>query len=120
MDCPKCKNSLAKRRFGPEIQVMHCGVCGGMWCRRGMLERLIDQPLTEGLDAGANKEDYPRPVIFSCPDCNKLMEEVQHPDHPRVLIDRCESCNGIFLDAGELTNLKNTGVVGWLQDLLSR
>lgn len=69
------------------------------------IEKLRQQREAEAASAAA----------IGCPKCEGKLVEVKVED---VTIDRCDKCNGVWLDAGELEQLKShEKSEGWLHRL---
>jgi Zn-finger nucleic acid-binding protein len=108
MKCPACDHALSTVEVGP-IKVDACsGGCGGLWFDRLELRR-VDESV-EG--AGAALLDIPRtrervhPKLV-CPRCDR-QKMIQHLFHPtiRITVDECPRCAGMWLDAGELAEIR--------------
>lgn len=55
---------------------------------------------------------------IDCPLGHGRMEKVSDEDQTHVWYERCATCGGLFLDAGELTDLKYVTLMDKLRDLL--
>jgi Zn-finger nucleic acid-binding protein len=109
--------------------VDQCRSCGGIWFDRKELEVIMDLAARD-MTIPATAEETRR----TCPrDFEKLLT-FRYPQ-TEVMIDMCRRCDGLWLDGGELTEirkirsqldehgeLKNTvpatGIVGGLERLL--
>jgi len=49
-----------------------------------------------------------------CPKCGQPLYEI---DYKGVKIDRCPGCNGVWLDAGELEQVSQHGLLGGMMKL---
>jgi len=112
MKCPACENTLSHVEIdGIEIDVCK-GHCGGMWFDTYEFKK-FDEPHEE---AGTELLDVPvDPSIKvdhserrNCPKCNDvtLMRNF-FSIKKEVEIDTCAKCAGVWLDAGELNNIRN-------------
>jgi Zn-finger nucleic acid-binding protein len=95
--CPKCQAKLWHiEREGNVVEV--CSDCEGMWFDAGELTVLLGVyrrlEATEGAASGV-----------SCVRCATELRELTFPGSA-VQIDACPGCQGIYLDRGELEQLK--------------
>ena len=109
MKCPSCKNPLREKGAGGMTLDVCYGGCGGIWFDATELERV---------SASAASTLH---TIWQVPVSNvKLTEPRMCPRHPeqiltrkwfsdskKVEIDQCPICGGIWLDAGEFTQIYN-------------
>lgn len=54
---------------------------------------------------------------ISCPEGHGLMHKRADPEQPHIWYEECTTCNGIFLDAGEFTDLKFKTFMDWLRNI---
>ena len=112
MNCPRCPRSLTPIKVGGvTVDVCQNG-CGGIWFDLFELEKM-DEPdeaagaLLDGMrvDLGA-EVDLAKPV--KCPRCEgvTLMRQ-KHPSNPDVMTDKCQVCGGVWLDYGELFEVRS-------------
>lgn len=105
--CPK-DSIVMQRMFVGAIGVDRCPRCRGIWLDRGELAALL---LTRGAAATVEHEDPATSVRrhqvgeARCPRDGASMREVRDRKQRHVAYEECPSCRGIFLDAGELTDL---------------
>ena len=131
MLCPKCrKATLAEMQVGDVRTVVdQCRSCGGIWFDRKELEAIMDLAARD-MTIPATAEETRR----TCPrDFEKLLT-FRYPQ-TEVMIDMCRRCDGLWLDGGELTEIRKirsqldehgelkkttpaTGIVGGLERLL--
>ncbi|MEM9255707.1 MAG: zf-TFIIB domain-containing protein [Pseudomonadota bacterium] len=122
MQCPKCDDTMLPVEFGTEIKVMRCPGCGGILCRAGELQKLRSEWLVDTvLDTGNTVEGLRQNEIrdIDCPDCDAKMVRIQDTEQTHITLDSCQDCGSTFLDAGELTDLKNVTLVDHVRRLLS-
>lgn len=110
MKCPACKTELVSENVGAvQIDVCENG-CGGIW---------FDKNEMESFDAGS--EFFPEKLLFRgkqrsdlsiehvkpCPRCQGevLIRQFFDPEN-QVQIEQCWNCSGIWLDAGELAQIR--------------
>jgi hypothetical protein len=80
-------------------------------------EWLVDTVLDTGSPTeGARYNDV---LDVSCPSCGAGMDRVQDEDQTHIILDICSSCDGVFLDAGELTDIKNITLMDHVRRLLT-
>lgn len=110
MNCPACDNKLTPLTAG-KITVDVCeGGCGGMWFDNFELKKLSNP---DEIDAAALlKFDRDDLVLIDyekrrrCPKCNIIMMRHFFSERREVEVDACPGCNGIWLDPGELTQIR--------------
>lgn len=121
MNCPKCDHRMAPVVF-EEIELDRCEHCGGLWLdmleldkirARGGSERIDDGPV----DVGRRHDAIDR---IACPRCTAAMIRMVDREHPDVHYEMCSTCGGIYLDAGELHELRTSGLMGLLRRLRTR
>jgi Zn-finger nucleic acid-binding protein len=109
--CPRCDTQMAgKTRLG--VRMDTCFGCGGIWLDWGELPSLIRRAPEEIRELEA---EIPRAIVgdsvqaqratLVCPLCYLPMVRQQYAYNSGVQIDTCLGCKGVWLDAGELTNL---------------
>ena len=121
MECPKCKSAMLPLEYGTDINVMRCTGCSGLYCERQVLQLMRDEWLADTvLDTGSaalgNKYNDIRDI--ACPGCGAVMEHSRDTEQAHITLDICPACEGVFLDAGELTDLKNVTLMDHVRRLL--
>ena len=111
MRCPRCEHELQTVTVSG-VKVDACqGGCGGIWFDAFELERM-DQPdesagwLLNNMRVDlAIEVDFEKPV--HCPRCEQaeLMRQ-KYPANDRIEIDKCRVCGGVWLDFGELFEIR--------------
>lgn len=122
MKCPKCQHEMEAVEFGTEVSVLRCTGCNGLYCETEMLRRMRDEWLTETvLDTGCAtlgaRHNEMRGI--TCPVCEVQMNHVQDEEQVHITLDTCPSCERVFLDAGELTDMKSVTLMDHVRRLLS-
>jgi len=112
MNCPRCSRELQSVSVGG-VTVDACqDGCGGIWFDLFELEKM-DQPdesagwLLDNMRIELETSiDVDQPV--SCPRCEgvTLMRQ-KYPRDPNIMIDKCQACGGIWLDFGELFEIRS-------------
>lgn len=111
MECPACKRQLQEMTAG-EVTVDVCkGGCGGIWFdnqelkkfdepHEGAGEALLDVERDEGLQVDHSQRR-------GCPHCRDVVMMRHFFSIKReVELDECPGCGGMWLDAGELANIR--------------
>lgn len=122
MECPKCKSALLPVEFGTDISVLRCIGCRGIYCDQQVLEQLRDEWLVDTvLDTGCPVEGarYNEIRDIPCPGCGAIMDHVQDREQAHITLDCCSACGVVFLDAGELTDIKNVTLMDHVRRLLT-
>ena len=116
VECPKCGHGMDEISYGGDLLIDRCTNCQGLWFDHGEADLLKSKWMGEALDTGSAREgrkwDAVHPV--SCPRCGQQMEKTQDPDQPHIHYEVCKD-HGMFLDAGEFTDLKNETVSDWFR-----
>lgn len=101
------------------IEVDRCTGCKGIWFDAMEEERLAALHGSETIDSGdpATGDAYDRVDRIVCPSCATPLIRMVDAAQPHIRFESCKNCCGIFLDAGEFTELKKPTVLGWLKDL---
>lgn len=100
--CPDCKEPLLIVEF-EGVELDYCPRCRGSWFDAGELELIAEQagastePLRQALHSAG------RPGTRCCPRCNLRLEMLPLPGS--ITVDRCPTGEGLWLDAGELTQI---------------
>jgi Zn-finger nucleic acid-binding protein len=112
MNCPACGNQLQQITVS-DVSVDVCkGGCGGIWFDNFELKK-FDEPHEPAGEELLNTERDESIVIdrskkIKCPKCDNIVM-MRHFFSPKkeVEVDECPNCCGIWLDAGELSRLRN-------------
>lgn len=114
VDCPRCwiKAYTAEiKLFGPNLIIDICPKCKGIWLDSGELKKLLkDKNLTDYLTKNIGTKSDSELI---CPRCGGLMD-LEFADD--IEVDVCLSCNGVWLDEGELEDLKAKSKEGFKGD----
>ncbi|MBA2482811.1 MAG: zf-TFIIB domain-containing protein [Planctomycetes bacterium] len=125
LTCPKCRKPMETVRF-QEVEVDRCTWCKGIWF--DLLEHvaLKNRRGSEAVDAGATSErvqalhdDLNQKGEIDCPVCHIRMVRLVDKRQSHIWYEKCQSCSGVFLDAGELTDLKHETMGDVLKDLFT-
>jgi len=109
VDCPKCTGELVAAQYGDEIEIHRCNACAGLWCHPEDLERMKSTWLAEAvLDSGSPHigSELDKVGDIDCPEGHGPMLKSFDPKQQHIWYEECAVCGGIFLDAGEFTDMK--------------
>ena len=100
MQCPKCRSTLEEKPVKQgDIRVDCCPRCRGIWFDAGELEKVLKEAYRElRVPASANR------LSLSCPKCLQPLYGFHYPQ-TMVNVDVCKACRGMWLDAGEYTEI---------------
>ena len=114
IDCPRCYFRTLRREvevFGPNILIDICPKCEGVWLDAGELQKMLkDKKLSDYLTKKIGTKSESKLI---CPRCGGLMDIERAGD---VEVDVCLTCNGVWLDSGELDDLKAKSRAGFEGD----
>ncbi len=112
MKCPACAKTLSVQTVA-EVTLDVCAAgCGGIWFDQFEFKKFDEKKepdaeailnLTAANPLTANTRDQ-----HDCPKCQniKMMRHFSSPKR-KVVMDECPKCAGVWLDAGELTQIKD-------------
>lgn len=123
MDCPKCVGKL-EHKNAQSVELDVCFVCEGIWLDAGELKKVIEsdsrdfKSIALGGDeldgkeiSGFNVElDSKEAVCPRCANGIKLNRKEYLGKHA-INVDACLQCKGIWLDGGEIRELRKRGLV---------
>ena len=129
MDCPKCVGKLQEKLI-ENYKVNVCWVCEGIWFDAGELDKVlaadsrdfdfidVDRDALAGKEPADLREELDKKDA-ACPRCadGTMLVHKEHQGVHKVTIDACPKCNGIWLDGGEILELRHRGAVN-LKDKL--
>ena len=127
MDCPKCAGEL-EEKIEENLKVNVCFICEGIWFDAGELEKVLKADSRDfeflGLDSEdlAGKEaadllekfDKKESKCPRCADSTKLVRKIYKGKH-KVNVETCPKCNGIWLEGGEIQELRSRGLVNLVE-----
>lgn len=109
MDCPKCKARMESVEVD-QYEIDRCTACGGLWFDLREHEHLKDIAGSERVDTG-KPADGPAPSrAIDCPRCKTGMIRMTFVEQPHIQYEMCSVCHGLYLDAGEFKDFKQTTV----------
>lgn len=109
MNCPKCPGTLEPKTYGRKITVHRCSDCGGLFCKPDVLLEMKKEWMSDAvLDSGDPRMGKALDKVgdINCPNCNVPMEKTADERQTHIWFETCPNCSGVFLDAGEFTDLK--------------
>ena len=121
VNCPRHDRPM-RRFMVAGIEVDRCGICGGIWLDKGELEALVESDkqtraaarLLDRSDDADEASDH-APV---CPRDGTPLVPMRTAVKPFVECDACTACGGVYLDAGELSAMTDTGFADWIRRLM--
>ena len=122
MKCPKCHEQMETIEFGTNISIVRCTGCYGLFCKLNTLRQLRDEWLADTvLDKGsaAVGAKHNEMTDIRCPECGTTMDRVRDEEQSHITLDECPGCDGVFLDAGELTDMKSVTLMDHIRRLLT-
>src|SRR6058998_3316987 len=111
MKCPACFNELTEVQVGSLVVDACQGGCGGIWFDAFELERVDEESEAAG-EPLMNIEVDPRIVVDpsrkrECPACQGIkLHRHFFSAKRRIQVDECPNCAGYWLDAGELSQIR--------------
>lgn len=97
MNCPICETPLLQ-----EQAYFICPRGHGSLLSGGQLDKLKDRPIAE---ANLSSTEPIKPKQLVCPHCGGSMAKVNYDDS-EIFIDSCTQCPYRWLDAGEITKIR--------------
>jgi len=111
MNCPACGNPMTQVHVGKvDVDVCRDG-CGGLWFDQWEL-RTVDEPAEAVGDLLLDVRRNPAVAVdrtqrLHCPrHAGMVMMRHLWSVQRQVTIDECPQCSGVFLDPGELTQIR--------------
>jgi len=112
MKCPVCGNAMEEIGIEGIVLDVCKGGCGGIWFDGFELQK-VDEPFESAGEKLLDIEKDETLVIdhtkrHKCPKCDDMIM-MRHFFSPKkqVQVDECPNCAGIWLDAGELSQIRN-------------
>lgn len=110
------------------VEIDRCYKCGGIWLDRGEYEALARLARTRkgsigqldiGSSQGESGQRYAMDDVF-CPRDGSAMRIVRDAKQQHIEYELCSKCGGMFLDAGELTDMTEFTLGERIQAVLDR
>jgi Zn-finger nucleic acid-binding protein len=100
--CPQCEDQILEtfNVKGKNVQIEQCNQCKGMWLDAGELAQITqhaqaDQPIDGDM---IKSKRY-------CPQCDSRLWTFAYPE-TNIKIETCVSCHGLWLEQGEIEQIK--------------
>lgn len=121
IECPKCGHGMDEISYGGDLLIDRCTNCQGLWFDQGEAELLKSKWMGEALDTGMPSlgKKWNSVDDIACPRCGQDMRKISDPDQPHIWYEVCKD-HGIFMDAGEFTDLKHETLGDWFRNLIKR
>jgi Zn-finger nucleic acid-binding protein len=112
--CPRCSDVLVEENLGG-VTIDRCRSCAGVWLDDGEIVSLLQAELAVSNSAGTTataprgQAGVPlaeRESVELCPKCQTHLNAVNYDYGSGVIIDVCPRGHGLWLDKGELEQLK--------------
>ncbi len=130
MNCPKCIGKLSEKEIIKGIRADVCFICEGIWLDKGEFAALIKLDSKDFLYDHLSSSAYDGSEIKElaqelnekeglCPKCsNILLKRTNYRGKKGdLMIDECSQCLGVWLDGGEIQNVRDRGLANFLQRL---
>lgn len=110
MKCPRCSASTVSMvNNGVTVDVCY-NSCGGIWFDRHEFKKMDENhetsPAFQTELSKSSRKSIPLAKELMCPKCmNQPMLRRFSSVKKNIEVDECPACAGIWLDAGELTNI---------------
>ena len=110
MHCPACASPLAVLNLEGLVVEVCRGGCGGIWFDNFELSRVDEAPEKLGEALAILEFDATAIVLLEkrpCPKCAgfTMLQHTFSREKP-VTVDECPNCGGVWLDGGELTEIR--------------
>ncbi|MEM7097517.1 MAG: zf-TFIIB domain-containing protein [Pseudomonadota bacterium] len=109
------------KTYGRKITLHRCCECAGLFCDPEVLREMRREWMSEVVldtgDIGVGRALNQIEDIM-CPACGIAMQKTFDPKQTHIWFESCEQCEGIYLDAGEFTDLKFDTLMDRLRDFL--
>ena len=122
MQCPKCPGKMEVKTYGRKITLHRCNQCAGLFCEPDVLREMKREWMSEVvLDTGDIDigRQFNKVEDINCPACGIPMQKTMDNKQTHIWFESCEQCEGIYLDAGEFTDLKFDTLMDRLRDLMT-
>lgn len=107
MKCPKCSGSL-QHELVNGVPLDRCDNCSGLWFDEGEMEWLVKIYKLAIEDEFKKDHSVYDQKKGNCPRCKESGQMVRLARHIEYFyVDHCPSCNGHWLEAGELSSLRD-------------
>ena len=121
MNCPKCDAPFEAVTF-QDIEVDRCTQCQGLWFDSQEDAKLRALKGSEAIDIGDPEtgKKFNEIAKVLCPKCEAKMIRMVDANQHHIWYESCPVCYGVFFDAGEFTDWKETTLLDWFRDLFTK
>lgn len=118
LKCPKCHHGM-EVVVHDEIEIDRCTNCKGLWFDDDEAHRMRAIEGSELVDHGDSTEGwkYDSREDIDCPHCGKRMHKSYDAKQQHIWYEVCHD-HGMFMDAGEFTDLKDESMLDWFRSLI--
>ncbi|MCP4129745.1 MAG: zf-TFIIB domain-containing protein [bacterium] len=118
MQCPKCNAEMEKVAH-ENIEVDRCTGCHGIWFDMLEHEDLKSLDGSEKIDIGDAEvgAKYNKIADINCPVCSIKMIPMVDKDQPHIWYEACITCGGVYFDAGEFKDFKESTALDFFKDI---
>jgi len=111
---------MEQKNYGRKISVQRCTNCMGLWLKQDVLMEMKREWMSEILDIGDPSvgREYDKIENIKCPECHAVMDKVSDPEQVHIWYETCPNGHGLFLDAGEFSDLKYDTWMDRIRDLV--
>jgi Zn-finger nucleic acid-binding protein len=120
MQCPRCKQALARGRLTDHsiLEKVHvCESCKGTFLGAKDLDEIEVQHDDVFFEWHHVPDEVHQQEPLTCPACNVTMNKVRSERDAQVIMDLCPQCNHTWLDGGELEALRTESLLSNLRNL---
>jgi len=110
--CPDCDLDMTPRSFFG-VLVDTCPECGGIFFDEGEVSQIrarggdrAFEELDDIVQPNPNHIPHEESQFRKCPSCLSGMHRFRYMYSSPVFLDSCESCGGVFIENGELKQMK--------------
>ena len=118
LTCPTCHPGM-EVVVHDEIEIDRCTNCKGLWFDDDEAHRMRQIEKSELVDHGDPVEGwkFDSREDIDCPHCGKRMHKSYDAKQQHIWYEVCHE-HGMFMDAGEFTDLKDESVLDWFRSLI--
>ena len=116
--CPKCRDGMEPLSH-EGVTIDRCTGCEGLWFDGNEADHLKSVPGSDALDSGSAHKGrrYNEHDAINCPHCARQMEKTADWRQTHIWFEICRE-HGVFMDAGEFTDLKHETLLDKLRSFL--
>jgi len=107
MNCPKC-NAQLQSFVHQGVEIERCGGCGGLWFDVFEHEELRELSGSDAIDTGAPAKVPAGTGSGLCPKDQQRLFSMVVAGQPHIAYESCGLCHGVFFDAGEFKDFRET------------